>query len=219
LARNEYLAFTIPLVTVLVFGLVWYYFLIIGALQFNAINTIPILSSIIQGMSALLSVAIAMIIFRVQSLENRNQSLEQTTLNYITQLSDFVYAKWTTSIEEHIESGVITKRYLEKRKGKFEAINLKDQELEEDRANQQESLIESLSLHRATKRKISRLKVGALISTIILMLPIIFSLLLLMVADSLGGIVNYLWVSAMVILCVLGISLLIASVADSTVSD
>lgn len=160
-----------------------------------------------------------MIIFRVQSLENRNQSLEQTTLNYITQLSDFVYAKWTSSIEEHIESGVITERYLKKRIGKLGTINLTNQELEQDRTNQQESLTESLSLHRATKRKISRLKVSALISTIILMLPIIFSLLLLMVADSLGVTINYLWVSAMVYLCVLGISLLIASVADSTVSD
>ena len=97
--------------------------------------------------------------------------------------------------------------------------NLTQKDLEQDSANQQESLLESLKLHRATKRAISRLKIGALISTIVLMLPIIFSLLLLMVTDSLEVTSNYMGVSLMVYLCVFGISLLIAVIAGSAVAD
>lgn len=213
------LAFIIPVVSVSVFGLIWFYSLIIGALNFNSNNTISILSSIIQGMSALLSVAIAVAIFRVQSLENRNQALEQSTLNYIAQISQFVYPQWIPALEQHIEDGGIADRYIAIHKKRAGTIGYTPQDFQKERDNQQERLMATLKLHRVTESKIAKSKVGTVISTIILMLPIVSSLLLLMVSDSLGVTVNYLWVSFAVYLSVFAISFLIAVIANSTMSE
>lgn len=209
----------IPVITLVVFGILWFYLLSLKAFIVNTTDTISILGTIIQGMSALLSVAIAVIIFRIQTLENRNQSLEQSTLNYIGQISGFAYPQWIPSVEEHIEKGYVTERYLKNRRLKLGTILLSDEDLKKDADAQQLRLLETLRIHKAIKNIISRLKVSAVLSTIVLMLPIILSLLLLTASSSLGATLDYLWIYVIIWLCVFGVSLLIATVVNSTISD
>ena len=52
-------------------------------------------------------------IFGVQSLENRNQSLEQSMLNFIHPIVSFVYPQWCSLVENHIKDGTISNAYFE----------------------------------------------------------------------------------------------------------
>jgi hypothetical protein len=61
---------------VMIFG-VWVYYYFIGSPSYNRNNAFSIYGTVIQGMSALLSVAIAVIVFRIQSLETRIQLLSE----------------------------------------------------------------------------------------------------------------------------------------------
>jgi|SRR3989304_3062994 len=92
-------------------GVTWFYYFVIRAPSFSKETAVTIHDSIIQGISGLGSVAIAVIIFRIQSLENRNHSLEQTTLNYISQTMGWSYPEWTASVEEDIKNRTLTNRY------------------------------------------------------------------------------------------------------------
>ena len=96
--------------------IVWVAYYLLGSPSFKQENAISIYGTTIQGMSALLSVSIAVIIFRIQSLENRNQSLEQSTLNYIFQITKNTYPKWLLPcVEENIRRGFIAARYYSNR--------------------------------------------------------------------------------------------------------
>ena len=59
--------------------------------SFSRETAVSIHDDILQGLSGLGSVAIAVIIFRIQSLENRSNSIEQATLNYISQTMGWTY--------------------------------------------------------------------------------------------------------------------------------
>ncbi len=196
-----------------------------GLVEFQS-DAISIFGSIIQGMSALLSVAIAVIIFRVQSLENRNFSLEQSTLNYIHNITKFTYPKWIPSVEEDIKNGIITKRYFERR---FDALNRRRglktphkemlKELEIDRDEQQKRLEETLNNHIEISQTIKRTRDGIISSVILLISPIIISFLMLMVSDALTPLGNFGFVVIVVLLSAIGIVILIQTVLDSTVQD
>lgn len=59
-------------------------------------HTIAVIhESIIHGMAGLGAIAIAVFIFRIESLENRSESLEETTLNFISQTFGLSYPEWT----------------------------------------------------------------------------------------------------------------------------
>src|SRR4030067_2467645 len=78
-------------------GVTWFCYFVIRAPSFNKETAVTIHDSIIQGISGLGSVAIAVIIFRIQSPENRDHSLEKTTLNYMSQTMGWSYPEWTSS--------------------------------------------------------------------------------------------------------------------------
>lgn len=67
------------------------YYFVIGTPSFSmeAITSIHI--SVIHGMAGLGAVAIAVFIFRIGGLENRSKSLEEITLNYISQTFGWSY--------------------------------------------------------------------------------------------------------------------------------
>jgi hypothetical protein len=196
---------------------------IIGFENFSKNNAVTIFSSVIEGMSALLSVAIAVIIFRIQSLENRNQSLEQSTLNYILQVVGWSYPSWISSTERDIRNKSITERYLSSMRAKrTQAISLPISQVEEkffaeERDRQQERLEEILNLHTNIAKTIERIKNRFYTSAVFLILPILSSLLLLMVSDVLNNYWNFFFVFVVVGMSALGITLLIAIVLESTV--
>ena len=82
---NTKIVFVILLILFILIGVIWFYYFATGVPSFDKETAVTIHDSIIQGISGLGSVAIAVIVFRIVSLENRNQSLEQSTLNYISQ--------------------------------------------------------------------------------------------------------------------------------------
>lgn len=206
----------------LAISLVWVSYYDIGFGSFDKQNAIVVFSSAIQGMSALLSVAIALVIFRIQSLENRNQSLEQSTLNYIHQIIGWSYPAWTSSTEEHIRSKSITDRYClmirTRRLGQASPIsNEEEKSILEERDRQQKRLEETLNRHNKTAKTIQRMKSGFIPTAIFLIAPILFSLLMLMVSDALDSFWNFVFVSLVVLMSALGIILLIKVVLESIV--
>jgi hypothetical protein len=211
----------IPVVLLIVFALVWLYCYYFGILSFDKNNTVSILSSIIQGMSALMSVFIAVAIFRIQSLENRIQSLEQTTLNYIFQITTFTYPQWLPSLEQGIRNGAITKQYFDRRVELQRAglLPYTIQQLEEDRNDQQERLIYNLKIRTNLHQAIRKMKTGVLGSTIYLIIPIAYSFLLLMITNTLTSELNFIFVSIMVYFSVIGIVLVIFVVFLSMVQQ
>jgi hypothetical protein len=210
-----------PFVILIVFFLVWLYCYLYGFLSFDKNNTVSILSSIIQGMSALLGVFIAVAVFRIQSLENRIQSLEQTTLNYIFQITTFTYPQWLPSLEEGIRSGAITKEYFDRRVELQKAglISHTTPLLEKDRDNQQEGLMHILTARTNMQHAIRKMKQGVQGSSIFLIIPIAYSFLMLMITDSLTLELNFAFVSIMVFFSVLGIVLLITIVLVSMIQQ
>jgi hypothetical protein len=210
-----------PFVILIVFLLVWLSCYLYGFLSFDKNNTVSILSSIIQGMSALLGVFIAVAVFRIQSLENRIQSLEQSTLTYVFQITKFTYPHWLPSLEEAIRNGAITKVYFDRRVKEKEAgiLPYTIQQLEKDRDNQQEGLMHILTVRTNMQQAIRKMKQGVQGSTIFLIIPIAYSFLMLMITDSLTLELNFALVSIMVFFSVLGIALLITIVFTSMIQQ
>lgn len=172
-------------------------------------------------MSALLSVAIAVIIFRIQSLENRNQQLEESTLNFIFQTTRSAYPKWIPSVEEGIQNKALTEQYYKSRVKSLDlsqsGYDKKVKEYAEDRDIQQKRLEETLNLHTRTEQTIQQVRDGVINSTIMLIIPILLSFLLLMVSDAFDVSFNFVFVSTVVFLSASGIAGLIKTVLESTV--
>jgi hypothetical protein len=188
-------------VLIVAIGINYYTF---GFSGFNKENAVSIFGSVIQGMSALLSVAIAVVIFRIQSLENRNLSLEQSTLNYVFNITRWTYPQWGLSVEDDIKSGRITTRYSS-------IFNTSA----EERTLQQTRLLETLDRLHSTEQTIRRIRKDIPSSVLFLVLPILFSFLLLMVSDTLNVEYIFFFVSFVVIMSATGTALLIRLVLDS----
>ena len=189
---------------VVVIVLVWILYYVIGSPSFNRNNAVSIYGTVIQGMSALLSVALAVVIFRIQSLENRNQSLEQSTLDYIHRITQWTYPQWIPSLEENIRDRSITERYSQSHGTSEEERNL-----------QQKRLEETLNLHTATDQRIQRTKDRIMITLAFLITPILMSFFLLMVSDAFASLVTFYSVSTVILLSACGIVFLILTVLDS----
>jgi len=209
----------VPLIIFIMIAVIWFNYYNLGFSHFNKSNAVSIFGSVIQGMSALLSVAIAVIIFRIQSLENRNQSLEQSILNHVYAIVGWSYAEWDVSLEKDIRNKSITNRYYQNRL-KLQQQGLlpwTKEELEEDRDRTQKRLKGSLSKHDGTKRTIQKIRNGIFSSVVFLMMPILFSFLLLMVSDALDVSYNFVFVSIVVLMSAIGIAFLVKMVLESTV--
>src|SRR3990170_186042 len=203
--RNK-LVLIILLAIFILIVVVWFSYFIIASPGFNKDTATTIHDSIIQGISGLGSVAIAVIIFRIQSLENRNHSLEQTTLNYISQTMGWSYPEWTSSLEEDIKNSTLTNRYYARLPSKA------DEFIATERDRQQKRLEEALDLHVRIQQTVRRIRRDVFYSAVFLILPILLSLLLLLVMDLLDVFWNFAFLSAVVLMCSLGISLLIKMV-------
>jgi hypothetical protein len=193
--------------------LVWVAYYFIGSPSFNKNNAVSIYGTIIQGMSALMSVAIAAVIFRIQSLENRNQALEQSTLNYIFQTMDSIYPKWSSIVEKDIDSKHLSDYYYSKICLKHP--HMKREDLAKDRDNQQERLEETVDLHARTDRIIQQTKNRIMITLGFLIAPILLSFTLLMISDAFASFVTFYSVSFVILLCSFGVVFLILTLLDS----
>ena len=218
--RQKFFSFiqVVFLISVLI---VWVIYFLIGFGKFDKGNAVTIFGSVIQGMSALLSVAIAVVIFRILSLENSKQSLEQSTLNYIFQTTGWTYPIWASSVETHIGNKSITNRYYSRIRKSIERVREVTKEEEkfqqEERDRQQERLEEALNRHSKIRNTIQRIKIVFLSSAIFLITPILLSLFMLMVSNAFDPFWNFVFVSIVVLMSALGITLLIMIVSASTV--
>lgn len=163
-------------------------------------------------MSALLGVSIAVVIFRIQRLENRLQSLEQFTLDYIYKIATFSYSYWTSRVEKHIRNGMIVQRYYRRLNRLTDEIIEK---IKEGTDEQQESLLKSLEEHDRIPRIIQQTKNSAYWSFILLMLPILTSFFLLMISDAFDNIGSFFFVSVIILLSGLGIFSLVMTIETS----
>ena len=210
--RNRLLLIFLLIIFILI-AFIWFYYFIIGRPGFSKDTATTIHDSIIQGISGLGSVAIAVIIFRIQSLENRNHSLEQATINYISQTMGFSYPEWTSSLENDIRNQTVINRYYAK-------IPLKSSEFVlEEKQRQQKRLEEALDLHSRIQDTIRRIRRDVSFCALFLILPILLSLLLLMVVELLDAFWNFVFLSAVVLMCSLGILSLIKMVLGSSVRE
>jgi hypothetical protein len=200
----------IILILLIIAGTIVYYYAV-GFSSFSRETAVSIHDDILQGLSGLGSVAIAVIIFRIQSLENRSNSIEQSTLNYISQTMGWTYPEWTSSLENDIKSKVITNRYYTNQHLKDDVIVV----TEKDR--QQKRLEESLDLHIRIQQTIRRIRNDVFSCVLFLLLPLLLSLLLLMVSDFLDLFWTFASVSVVVLMGSLGIMLLMKMVLGSTV--
>jgi hypothetical protein len=206
------------IVFIAVIILVWILYYEIGSPSFNKSNAVSIYGIVISAMSALLSVALAVVIFRIQSLENRNQSLEQSTLNYIFQITQVVYPQWSSSVEDDIKSKALSNLFYSNRLSapKIEFVRYPtQQELERLRDEQQKRLEETLNLHAETDQRIHRTKNRFIISLTFLTAPIFISLFLLMVSDAFASWVTFYSVSFVILLSAFGVVFLLLTVLDS----
>ena len=211
-SKNK-IVFIILLVLFILIGVIGFYYFAAGVPSFDKETAVTIHDSIIQGISGLGSVAIAVIIFRIVSLENRNQSLEQSTLNYISQTMGWSYPEWTSSVEDDIRNKTLTNRYYARLPSKTDELVIAE------RDRQQKRLEEALNLHTRIQQTIRRIRNDVFSCAIFLILPILLSLLLLMVVELLDIFWNFVSLSAVVLMCSLGISLLIKMVLESTVKE
>ncbi len=201
------------LILAVIVAVIWFFYFIISAPGFNTETATTIHDSIIQGISGLGSVAIAVIIFRIQSLENRNQALEHSTLNYISQTMGWSYPEWTPSLEEDIRNKTLTNRYYARLPAKTDEFVLAEKE------RQQKRLEEALDLHDRVRQTIRRIRGDVFCSALFLILPILLSLVLLMVVDLLSVFWNFVFLVAVVLMCAVGILSLIKMVLGSNVKD
>ena len=190
---------------------IWFFYFGFGSTSFKKETAASIHDSIIQGISGLGAVAIAVFIFRIQSLENRSDLLEDATLNYITQNLGWSYPEWTQSLENDIIDKTLTKRY-------YSGLDSKAEELiAEERDRQQKRLEEALDVHTRIGQTITSIQRDVFRAAIFLIVPILLSLLLMMVVDLLDAFWNFFFLSFVVMLCSVGILLLIKMVLQSTV--
>lgn len=194
-------------------SVVWFYYFVIVSPSFNKQTATIIHDSIIQGISGLGAVAIAVFIFRIQSLENRSESLEQTTLNYISQTFGWSYPEWTQSLEEDIRNKTLTSKYYINPPSRTEKL------ISEEKERQQRRLEEALCLHSRIEQTVVRIRKDVFYAIIFLILPILLSLLLLLVVDLLDIFWNFFFLSIVIVICSLGILLLIKIVLESTVKE
>jgi hypothetical protein len=207
--RNKTLL-VILVVFLILIGIVCYYYAFAYS-SFKKTTASEIHDDILQGLSGLGSVAIAVIIFRIQSLENRNQSLEQSTLNYISQTLGWSYPEWTRSVEDDIRTKSLTNRYYARLPSKTDELVA----TEKDR--QQKRLEEALDLHARIQQTIRRIRNDVFSCAVFLIMPLLLSLILLMVSDFLDVFWTFISVSIVVLMSALGIMLLIKMVLESTV--
>ena len=210
--RNKIVLTTLFAIIVFIVA-VWFSYFVIAAPTFNKDTSTIIHDSIIQGISGLGSVAIAVIIFRIQSLENRNHSLEQATLNYISQTMGMSYPEWTSSLEGDIKAETLTNRYFANVPSKTKEIIM------EEKQRQQKRLEEALDMHTRIQQTIRRIRGDVYYCATFLILPILLSLLLLMVVNLLDAFWNFIFLSVVVLMCALGILSLIKMVLGSTVKE
>ena len=214
--HEKIIAIVSTIVIIASFMIVWFVSFTFGYFLFNKSNVDTIYSSIIDGMSALLSIILAVSIFRIQSLENRILSIEQTTLDYVYKTTSLTYPCWCEPLEEHIKNKIITDRYFQARKKeRLSPPNQREPDLEKDRDDQQERLSHNLMLHTNLKQTIKKMKWQITGASIFLIIPIAYSFLLLMSSDSLSDGLNFFLVSLMVYLSVIGIGFLIMVVVQS----
>lgn len=205
--------FVILFALFVVIGVIWFYYFSTGSPIFKKETATIIHDSIIQGISGLGAVAIAVFIFRIQSLENRSQSLEQATLNYISQNMGWSYPEWTQSLEEDILDKTLTSRYFDSQPPKTAEL------IAAEKNRQQKRLEEALAMHTRIEQTVTRIRKDVFFAAIFLIMPILLSLLLLMVVDLLDIFWNFFFLSFVVLMCSLGISLLIKIVLECTVKD
>jgi hypothetical protein len=188
-----------------------YYVFAFDSFQESTANEIH--DDILQGLSGLASVAIAVIVFRIQSLENRSNSIEQSTLNYISQTMGRTYPQWTLSLEDDIKNQTLTNRY-------YSSVPLKSADLVlEEKQRQQKRLEEALDLHLRIKQTIVRIRNDVFACAFFLIMPLLLSLVLLYISDVLDLFWTFWSVSFVVIISVVGIMLLIKMVLGSTVKE
>jgi hypothetical protein len=188
-------------------------YFIIGSPSLSKQTITTIHDSIIQGISGLGAVAIAVFIFRIQSLENRSESLEEAALNYISQTFGFSYPDWTQSLEDDIRNKTLTSRYYANLPSGTEELISK----EKDR--QQTRLEEALHTHTEIEQTVARMRKDVFYAVIFLIVPVMVSLLLLLVVDLLDIFWNFFFLSIIILFCSFGISLLIKMVLESTVKE
>lgn len=98
------LQFAIPFIVSVVLFVVWIISYCVGFSDYDMAVSSQNYGSIIQGMSALLGIVLAAAIFRIQSLENRLQSLEESTLDYVHKIIGHSYPIWDTRFENNIKN-------------------------------------------------------------------------------------------------------------------
>jgi hypothetical protein len=203
--RNEITLFLLAILIIVI----WSFYYFIGLPTFDQQTATNIYIAVISGMSALLSVSIAVIVFRIQSLENRSQTLEQQTLNYIHQTTQWSYPTWSDSVEQDIKNGSITARYA------LYYVKGGDDFVKEETARQQKRLTEALDSHNQTKETIKSIRKNIGLNLIFLVTPILLSLYLLLVTSTSDTYMSYYAVTFVILLSTFGIVLLIATVKDS----
>ena len=116
-------------------------------------------------------------------------------------------------MEEDIKNKTLTNRYY----ARLPSRN--DEFIDAERDRQQKRLEEALDLHARIQLTVRRIRRDVFCSAVFLILPILLSLLLLLVVDLLDVFWNFAFLSAVVLMCSLGISLLIKMVLESTVKE
>ncbi|HEX9262175.1 MAG TPA: hypothetical protein VF893_06565 [Candidatus Bathyarchaeia archaeon] len=199
-------------VMLIIAGIIVYYYMVSFS-SFTRSTAVTVHDDIIQGLSQLGSVAIAVITFRILSLENRNHSLEQATLNYISQNMGWSYPEWTSSLENDIKNKTLTNRY-------YSNHHLKDDALvAAEKKRQQQRLEEAVDLHTRIKQTIHRTRNDVISCAVFLLGPLLLSLPILMVIDFLDVFWIFMSVSIVVLMGSLGIMLLIKMVLGTTVKE
>jgi hypothetical protein len=210
LARENRYLVALILMTIVLIAIICYYYAFAFS-SFQKTTAAALHDDIIQGVSALGSVAIAVIIFRIQSLENRSQSLEQTTLNYIQQTMGLTYPEWTSSLEDDIKNQTLTNKYYANIPSRTEEL------VREEKQRQQKRLEDSLRLHDKIQGTVRRIRHDVYACAFFLILPLLLSLILLMFYDILDIVWTFFSVSAVVVLSSIGIVLLIKMVLESAI--
>lgn len=221
-----------PLLAICIFLIVWFSSYLLGnfTLQFESTDPMSIYGSIIQGISGLLAVVLAAGIFRIQSLESRLQSLEQSTIDYIYKIVGHSYPEWDSRLEENICNGSIKQTYLKSRLNQMpiayrltigQTNGHSEEDFKKDSDIQQQGLLHILKRHTNLENAIMKIKWLMFGGSILLITPIAYSLLLMMTTQSLSGETNFLLMALMVALSLIAISFLIyvVSVAMETVKS
>jgi len=89
----------------------------------------------------------------------------------------------------------------------------------EEKRRQQKRLEEALDFHTRIQQTIRRIRGDVYYCAVFLILPILLSLLLLIMVDLLDVFWNFVFLSAVILMCALGILSLIKMVLASTVKE